>query len=87
MQWHRREKFIRLLNAVDRGVPSDRTAAAVVKNDAADKHLKVLSWLRRHPRQGFHLTVDMSTFHMQVNNTTYLVHRFHETGHIVVAAQ
>ena len=39
-----------LLNAVERGVPAGKVVHAILDNDAAHKHRKVLAWLARHPR-------------------------------------
>jgi transposase len=56
MQRHRHQEFIRFLNAVERGVPAGKVVHAILDNDAAHKHPKVLAWLARQPRWVFHFT-------------------------------
>ena len=56
MQRHRHQEFIRFLNAVEAAVPAGKLIHAILDNDAAHKHPKVLAWLARHPRWTFHFT-------------------------------
>ncbi len=56
MQRHRHLEFSRFLNAVERAVPAGKLVHAILDNDAAHKHPKVLAWLGRHPRWTFHFT-------------------------------
>ncbi len=56
MQKHRRQEFIRFLNAIERDVPAGKLIHAVLDNYATHKHPKVRAWLERHPRWVFHFT-------------------------------
>jgi len=53
MQRHRRQEFIRFLNAAEREVPAGNTVHAILDNDTTHKHPKVIEWLGRHPRWTF----------------------------------
>jgi hypothetical protein len=54
MRRHRRQEFIRFLNAVERAVPAGKVIHAIVDNYAAHKWPNVLKWLADHPRWTFH---------------------------------
>jgi transposase len=56
MQRHRHQEFIRFLNRIEAAVPAGQLVHAVLDNDAAHKHPKVLAWLARHPCWTFHFT-------------------------------
>jgi len=53
MSRHRHQEFIRFLNTIDVGTPSELDLHIIVDNYATHKHSRVTSWLRRRPR--FHL--------------------------------
>jgi len=56
MQRHRRQEFIRFLNAIEAQVPTGKLVHAIVDNYATHKRPKVRAWLARHPRWIFHFT-------------------------------
>ena len=56
MQRHRRQEFIRFLNAVEAAVPPGKAVHAILDNYATHKHPKVREWLARHRRWTFHFT-------------------------------
>ena len=56
MQRHRREEFIRFLNAIKAAVPKSRAVHVILDNYATHKHPAVLDWLARHKRFTFHFT-------------------------------
>lgn len=56
MQRHRHQEFLRFLNAVEAAAPPGKLIHAILNNDAAHKHPKVMAWLERHPRWTFHFT-------------------------------
>src|SRR3954454_21281778 len=68
MQRHRRQEFIRFLNAVERAVPAGKLIHAIVDNYATHKHPKVQAWLIRHPRWTFHFTPTSSSWLNAIEN-------------------
>ena len=56
IQCHRRQAFIRFLDAVEFAVPADKIVHAILRNYAVHKHPKVRAWLDRHPRWTFQST-------------------------------
>ena len=56
MARHRRQEFLRFLNAIDRAIPAGKLIHVVLDNYAAHKHPEVLAWLAGHPRCTFHFT-------------------------------
>jgi len=56
MQRHRRQEFIRFLNAIKAEIPVGKIIHVVLDNYATHKHPKVRAWLARHPRFVFHFT-------------------------------
>ncbi len=56
MQRHRRQEFIRFLNAIEAEVPAGKVVHVILDNYAAHKHPKVRQWLARHGRFTFHFT-------------------------------
>ena len=56
MQRHRRQEFIRFLNAIEAQIPAGKVIHVILDNYAAHKHAKVRAWLTRHPRWVFHFT-------------------------------
>lgn len=56
MQRHRRQEFIRFLNAIETQVPAGKIVHVILDNCATHKHPKVKGWLTRHPRFVFHFT-------------------------------
>jgi transposase len=56
MQRHRRQEFIRFLNAIEAEVPAGKVVHVILDNYAAHKHPKVRQWLTRHERFTFHFT-------------------------------
>jgi transposase len=56
MQRHRRQEFLRFLNAVEAAVPAGKLIHCILDNYAVHKHPKVMAWLERHPRWTFHFT-------------------------------
>jgi transposase len=56
MQRHRRQEFIRFLNAVEREVPADKAVHVTLDNYATYRHPKVTAWLHRHQRFTSHFT-------------------------------
>ena len=55
-QRHSYQKFIRLINAIEKTVPARNAARVVLDNYAAHKHSRVIAWLSRHPRPTLHFT-------------------------------
>jgi transposase len=53
---HRHQEFIQFLNLLDDKTPKGKELHLIVDNYATHKHLKVRSWLKRHPRFHFHFT-------------------------------
>jgi hypothetical protein len=49
MQHHRRQEFIRLLNAIEREGPAGELIHVILDNYAAHKHPKVIGWARPPP--------------------------------------
>jgi hypothetical protein len=56
MQRHRRQEFLRFLNAIEGVVPAGKVVHVILDNYGSHKHPKVLRWLARHPRFVFHYT-------------------------------
>ncbi len=56
MKQHRHQEFIRLLSAVERGVPAGKVIHAILDNYATHKRPAVMKWLADHPRWPFHFT-------------------------------
>jgi transposase len=56
MQRHRRQEFLRFLDAVEAAVPAGKLVHGVLDSYATHKHPKVLAWLGWHPRWAFHFT-------------------------------
>jgi transposase len=56
MQRHRRQEFLRFLNAIEAAVPAGEVVHVILANYGSHKHPKVLRWLARHPRFVFHFT-------------------------------
>jgi transposase len=47
---HRHQEWIKFLKLIDAQTPPDRELHLIVDNYSTHKHMKVKSWLRRHPR-------------------------------------
>ncbi len=62
MQRHRRQEFIRFLNALAREIPPGKVVHAILDNYAAHKTPEVRRWLARHPRWTFHFTPTSSSW-------------------------
>ena len=62
MQRHRRQEFIRFLNALEREIPAGKVVHVILDNYAAHKHARVRAWLDRHPRWTFHFTPTSSSW-------------------------
>jgi transposase len=68
MQKHRRQEFIRFLNAVEREVPPGKVIHVILDNYGTHKHPKVMAWLQRHPRWTFHFTPTSGSWLNAVEN-------------------
>jgi transposase len=56
MPRHRHQEWIRFLRLIDRETPKDKKIHLIADNYATHKHLKVQTWLERHPRFTVHFT-------------------------------
>jgi transposase len=59
---HRHQEWLRFLKTIDRETPRDLDLHLVVDNYATHKHLKVRSWLDRHPRVHVHFIPTSSSW-------------------------
>ncbi|NWG13554.1 MAG: IS630 family transposase [Acidobacteria bacterium] len=62
MPRHRHQEFIRFLKKVDGETPPGLDLHLIVDNYATHKHLRVQSWLKRHPRFHMHFTPTSSSW-------------------------
>jgi len=62
MPRHRHQEFIRFLQIINAKTPSDLDLHLIVDNYGTHKHLRVQSWLKRHPRFHLHFTPTSSSW-------------------------
>jgi transposase len=62
MPLHRHQEFIRFLKRIDQETPAGLNLHIIVDNYSAHKHLRVRSWLKRHPRFQMHFTPTSSSW-------------------------
>jgi transposase len=62
MPRHRHQEFIRFLQIINTKTPPDLDLHLIVDNYGAHKHLRVLRWLKRHPRFHLHFTPTSSSW-------------------------
>lgn len=62
MPRHRHQEFIRFLKRIESETPAEFELHLIVDNYGTHKHLRVKSWLRRHPRFHLHFTPTSSSW-------------------------
>jgi transposase len=62
MPRHRHQEFIRFLKKIDAETPPELDLHLIVDNYSTHKHLRVMSWLQRHPRFRLHFTPTSSSW-------------------------
>lgn len=62
MPRHRHQEFIKFLKLLDAATPPDLDLHLILDNYSTHKHLRVQSWLKRHPRFHLHFTPTSSSW-------------------------
>lgn len=62
MPRHRHQEWIKFLKLIDQQTPAELDLHLIVDNYATHKHLKVKSWLKRHPRFHVHFIPTSSSW-------------------------
>lgn len=66
MKRHRHQEWIKFLRIIDRNTPAALDVHLIADNYATHKHLKVKTWLKRHPRFHMHFTPTSASWLNQV---------------------
>jgi len=70
---HRHQEFLAFLRYLDAQIPSRLDLHLIVDNYATHKHVKVRSWLARHPRYHLHFTPTYASWLNQVERWFALI--------------
>jgi putative transposase len=70
---HRHQEFLEFLKQIDQQTPADLDLHLIVDNYITHKHIKVKTWLARHPRFHLHFTPTYSSWLNQVERWFALI--------------